>query len=343
MADFQVHRNVTLRELSRMNIKTPDFQRPIDEERVQDIVASQRERLSKGFHVFFIGTIILAKASDDGCLSVLDGQHRYAAMTMHLVHDAPEDLVGITVLSPPRSITLKEMFCIVNRSVPVPDYIINNTVLAAGRIALARFGHLFSSAFGSFVSRSTMPRRPNIHLENLKEQISRSTHIIDAFTTSGEELMEYVMWVNDHLLRRCGEQFRTSIETKARKIAKHPLALTADPDYMWLSDERWLQAFREGIEPPATFSCGAPPPPPNVSKALRMALWNNTFGPRAGVGGCQCCGTEITQQNFQAGHRVARAKGGETALINLVPLCTTCNLSMGTADFETFRLSFLTV
>jgi hypothetical protein len=40
--------------------------------------------------------------------------------------------------------------------------------------------------------------------------------------------------------------------------------------------------------------------------------------------------------NFNCGHIVAHANGGETKLNNLVPICTLCNTSMGTYNLNDF-------
>ena len=73
-----------------------------------------------------------------------------------------------------------------------------------------------------------------------------------------------------------------------------------------------------------------------LPKTVRNALWINYYDDRR-VGMCQCCKREqISIGNFQAGHIVAHANGGKTTLDNLVPICTLCNLSMGTHNLNDF-------
>ncbi len=47
-------------------------------------------------------------------------------------------------------------------------------------------------------------------------------------------------------------------------------------------------------------------------------------------GNCDTCGTKITLGKFHCGHILARARGGLLELDNLIPLCESCNLGMGT-------------
>ena len=73
-----------------------------------------------------------------------------------------------------------------------------------------------------------------------------------------------------------------------------------------------------------------------IPKTVRNALWINYYDDRR-VGMCQCCKREqISIGNFQAGHIVAHANGGKTTLDNLIPICTLCNLSMGTHNLNDF-------
>ncbi len=73
-----------------------------------------------------------------------------------------------------------------------------------------------------------------------------------------------------------------------------------------------------------------------IPQSVRYALWNREFGERNGAGHCRCCQRLITQQTFHAGHIIAKALGGNDDLTNLVPLCASCNTSMGVTNFHEF-------
>jgi hypothetical protein len=75
----------------------------------------------------------------------------------------------------------------------------------------------------------------------------------------------------------------------------------------------------------------------SIPKALKDKLWDDTFGKEAGEGNCRVCNTIINSKSFEAGHKIAVAKGGETTLNNLECICSTCNKSMGTQNLEDFR------
>ena len=79
---------------------------------------------------------------------------------------------------------------------------------------------------------------------------------------------------------------------------------------------------------------------PQLNAALRMTLWNETFGEKNGTGQCYCCNREITQQVFEAGHVIAVANGGSDHISNLKVVCKKCNLSMGKTNMLDFRMKY---
>lgn len=40
---------------------------------------------------------------------------------------------------------------------------------------------------------------------------------------------------------------------------------------------------------------------------------------------CQCCGTPLTEENFEADHKLPFSKGGATEVWNALALCASCN------------------
>lgn len=74
-----------------------------------------------------------------------------------------------------------------------------------------------------------------------------------------------------------------------------------------------------------------------IPKAVRVACWNQHIGVKVGETVCPVgCGNVISSNNFHCGHIQAEANGGSTDLTNLVPICQTCNTSMGTMNMRDF-------
>lgn len=70
-----------------------------------------------------------------------------------------------------------------------------------------------------------------------------------------------------------------------------------------------------------------------ISKALRKLVWAKCVD-----GLCLCCeDEEIDEDCFEAGHIIARDLRGQVSIDNLVPICFTCNRSMGTRNFYEYK------
>jgi len=75
----------------------------------------------------------------------------------------------------------------------------------------------------------------------------------------------------------------------------------------------------------------------SIPLSLKALVWNKYIGEEKGIGYCQCCRKNIIKQiSFHCGHIVSERNGGSTTLNNLIPLCQTCNLSMGRQNMNDF-------
>ena len=73
-----------------------------------------------------------------------------------------------------------------------------------------------------------------------------------------------------------------------------------------------------------------------ISLAMKKAVWGKYVGFDVGEIGCFCCNQPILQMSFSAGHIVPAAKGGIMHVDNLIPLCVSCNSSIGTKNMNDF-------
>ena len=75
----------------------------------------------------------------------------------------------------------------------------------------------------------------------------------------------------------------------------------------------------------------------SIPLSLKALVWNKYIGEEKGIGLCQCCRKNIIKQiSFHCGHIISERNGGSTTLNNLIPLCQTCNLSMGRHNMNDF-------
>jgi len=69
-----------------------------------------------------------------------------------------------------------------------------------------------------------------------------------------------------------------------------------------------------------------------ITKKLKAEVWKKCANKT-----CECCQKEITKTSFEAGHIIARAKGGPTEIDNLVAICGDCNKRMATRNLYEFK------
>jgi 5-methylcytosine-specific restriction endonuclease McrA len=80
-----------------------------------------------------------------------------------------------------------------------------------------------------------------------------------------------------------------------------------------------------------------------ISRQLRIEVWKKHIGMEKGEVKCLCCNIfKIQQLNFECGHIVAESLGGSTSIDNLMPICGSCNKSMGTKNPFEFQKILLT-
>ena len=82
-----------------------------------------------------------------------------------------------------------------------------------------------------------------------------------------------------------------------------------------------------------------------LSAPLRRRVWEEWYAAQPqeaktakGHIACPCCADVlISESAFHAGHKRSFKNGGSHSTENLIPLCATCNLSMGVMDYEAYR------
>ena len=70
----------------------------------------------------------------------------------------------------------------------------------------------------------------------------------------------------------------------------------------------------------------------NISKSLKNKVWAKCVNNL-----CVICEDNITENEFEVGHIVARSLGGQTELNNLIPVCFECNRGMGTKNAYEYK------
>jgi hypothetical protein len=345
---WQTKTVMTLSALLSLDLHLPAFQRDVDEEHVNEIIAFQNEALNKYGSFLFVGDLILAK-TDDNQTYVIDGNHRIHCIKKIYLKQ-PTALIGVTtILINGTGPTLLEVFSLINKSKPVPDYIIQGTLDQAKRKKLSEYQHLFTKRYQPFISRAKAPHRPNLNIDNFMENVAGSRMF--EYFPSAEKMILYTAHVNQVKLRELDPRNATKAFDKVKKYttAYEPLFLTNDPDFNFLNNVLWMAEFTCNYNTPVYQPTQyQPQPPPQrselvkppykkraLSKTLRSIVWKSSFGSSM-TGQCKCCNRLIEYDQFECGHIISERNGGSSGAANLLPVCSLCNKSMGSVNMDVF-------
>ena len=74
-----------------------------------------------------------------------------------------------------------------------------------------------------------------------------------------------------------------------------------------------------------------------IPKKIKNDSWDKYIGKQLGEFLCLCCGhSVICQKEFTAGHIISEFNGGVITVNNIMPICSACNLSMGTKNMDEY-------
>lgn len=100
-----------------------------------------------------------------------------------------------------------------------------------------------------------------------------------------------------------------------------------DKDFLSNQDISYIKSLKSKIKYKKT----------NIPKILKIKVWNKYIGEEIGKHLCLCCNYNyITQSNFECGHIISEFNGGKTDINNLIPICSICNKSMSSKNFNNF-------
>lgn len=335
---------VTAPEFVSMNICSPKFQRTCDDRRASEI---ERFLVSRKF---LCGDIILSGSCSDGYW-IIDGQHRAAAVrsavSRGILNNEDGSIVALTIFAPHEA-TPEELFELVNMAIPVPEYIVANTLNSRRRERMHAVETYLRREFKEYVSDARSPRRPNFNPSQVVDAMMRSDALIPCTPTSSDEWCGLVEFVNTSILNE--KDWSAHLKASARRT--YVLAQW-DPLHAWAASEKWADAWNSSGRPlPQVASNKAKTTTTNTTTtnttttsrapipvALRNAVWNTyAGGPEVGEVLCACCETtKITQQTFECGHVIAAAEGGACSVDNMRPVCRGCNRSMGKTNMNDFK------
>lgn len=303
------------------------IQRKEDVERTTEIVEFQKNvHKTNGFFVYH-GLITLFRNKNS--FFIVDGQHRYQSLKVlqSIKKENIEEIIYpdhdiIVEIIEGTEDDMTSIFSTINKSLPVPAYIINNIKngnTINNTIIEETFNHFYKK-FRLFFKESDEPHIPHINKNKFKEYLGskRIVEILNIKTST--ELINLITTFNNKPIDPSN-----FTEKQYKKCKEHEFYLGLYQNYKWIDE-----------------IIGSERPRKSFSKSKRAKVWDNVIGTKIGCTKCPCCNNhEITQLNFEIGHKISKRRGGSDSLDNLSPVCSDCNKSMGTMNFDEFKRTLL--
>lgn len=324
IGDFKIKNLLTL------EIITPEIQRIIDRNKVNDIVDYQIEYKKKYNKFNFMGVINIHVLTDKGYY-LIDGQHRFeSAKKLHeLGHDVEITVEFIEVND--RS-ELENNYKILNLNTELPDFPDDIEKNIPEEAAL-----YFQNKYRTIWSKNSRSRKPHIYFNFFQEALADLTKELNL--KSSKDLIDlvenknnkYKNWPNESFQKfKVSEKILNKCREENFYLGLHKHESNERPSYEWVREivhEEIGVVLKKNVKSRKK----------KIPKTIKNDSWNKYVGKQIGITKCFCCNTvEINQSNFEAGHIISEFNGGPITVDNILPICGKCNRSMGKTNMDEF-------
>ena len=315
------------------NIIIPDYQRIIDPLKVQEIVDWQKDFFNKNNYYCYTGTIILIQYEDNHYL--IDGQHRYASLE-NLSKEQIYPEVDYQIWKVSSTEAIREIYYHHNKNTPLPDIDFEEKNKSLIEKICNYYRNKYPKAWKQENGKRT--NRPFLNFNKFQEACAFLCHQLN--WTNVEEVVQNIDLYNSILAGRNVQAYPKITSTMYEKAKSWGLYLglfnyESNKEYIfgWVKE---IITFHAG-EKKTTEYKNINTARKCIPKSLRNKTWNQYIGDNIAKAYCICCNDKmISMQEFECGHIISDADGGEISIDNLLPICSCCNKSMGKKNMREF-------
>ena len=315
----------------KISISVPNAQRIRDDDKVNDIVKYQLEQLRTKGYCNIMGLINIHYCKSTNELYLVDGQHRYEAIRK--INETNNISVSFELVSVDTMEELKDNYKIINKNTPLPDF--PETIDKNIPEDVAKY---CKTTFPNIWSKNSRARRPHIYFNYFQEALGV---IADELNIKNkDDLLKLVLERNETLSKWQLENYPDS-----KNINPDMLKKCQDNDmyfglYKHVSDDfryEWVRDIIKHNTGKDVKQNIIKSKKKTISKSLKTAIWDKYIGKDKRSAYCICCvNVEIKIEDFHAGHIIPECFEGKTHEINLLPVCSQCNASMGSINMNVF-------
>ena len=322
---------IKISKLLKFDIEIPGIQRIKDDEKINDIMEYQLQYFKKHDSFNFLSTINIHYVEESKQLYLIDGQHRFEAIK-EMYNKWGQDInIVIEFINIVTMEELKENYKLINKNTPLPEFSEDIDKEIPEKVAI-----YFKNKYSNMWSKNSRARRPHLYFNFFQEALGFLTDKLKI--TTSIQLQEIIESHNSKLCNWSITNFpenKTINESMINKCKETGFFLGM---FKHTSDEygyKWVKALLhletgEVLKPDKKNT-------KKIPKKIKDDSWNKYVGKEKGNTYCICCDIEeINSKNFIGGHIISRKNGGHDTVDNIIPICSSCNLSMSSTNMDEF-------
>ena len=328
-------KSVTFKEIAKLlknnEFKKPNYQIDLDEDKIEEMVQSYRRHPE--FLIFknkiIIAVVVTGYNKCDYNMYIVDGQHRIEMAKQIYEKDKTNDFLNFCYFEIKEDKDMKELFNEVNKDslkihkyMKLPDfkqnlynelkkYFINNniSVYFADKKRDTNKKYTISEFLDILADHKFFDKF--VKIEDLINEIENKNKLFC-------NKLEYKEYYNDNPCPFYKEE-EDSVRNGIIYTLKNNNFIEYFIDNKTIPDHRFQKVKKY------------------MSPQLRMCVWNRYFG-NSENGICPICNKQIKvgRNGFHCAHIISRANNGETTIDNLRPLCSDCNIDMGSLNWDDY-------
>jgi hypothetical protein len=313
-------------------IKQPECQRYLDNEQINKLLDYQIKHFNKYNEFFFTNPITLGLYNE--IHYIIDGQHRLNCITKLIKLKYDDFKIPVVILYIDSISELDNKYMAINSNKPIPlSKNINDWKFFGKHVEKH-----FIDNFSKYISNSNKPNPPNINIDNLIKYINQNNIAnkidINVFIKEIDKLnIYYQQTYLTTLVKYFSKNIMKQINKSKLKQENNPLLLSLYKNYEWI--ERIIYKNNNNMDYESIVHI---PKDHRVKIKIKLKreIWKKRFINKMN-GECYVCDEGIDYDNFHCGHIKSLFYGGKTKLSNLEPICSKCNINMGTNNLEEYK------
>jgi hypothetical protein len=325
---------ITSHELIKKKLITPECQRSLDMEHVNNLLNYQKEYYLKYKEFFFTNPITLC--SLDNKEYIIDGQHRAACIEkLYNEKKYPNFNLFLITLEVKNKKEMEEKYVAINKNKPVQLF----SNIEEWSLCCKEIEYYIIKNYSTQLKYSENPRTPNINITHLTKYLSdnkianKINNNYKLFIDEFEKLNDYY---KNNIYTILGNVLKRNFSNKISNLMKqkNSALLSLFKNFEWV--DRIVYSIENNLEYkdishyPINYRF-------KIKKKIRDEVWKKRNNDESRIGECYCCSERLYYDNFVCGHIQSVYFRGETKVSNLEPICSSCNSDMGTKNLIEYK------